>query len=200
MIMETQEYYYDDDRQVRPQPFSTPNNQYGSSITVLTNPENELYKMELSLRNMMLDKDGNPKQIGQPLMNEDGVCSVVGQVQTIVSQITIMSNFDKREEIKEIYDRIRNRHPEYALPESSKLIGLEETHELFNKAGFKKTRIFGIHQIDYIDSSKYFAVLDAPSSFWRVNMLSDVSSELIEMVNKEIREEMIKVKTDKNIH
>jgi len=100
-------------------------------------------------------------------------------------------------EIKEIYDRIRNRHPERALPESPKLIGLEETHELFDKAGFKKTRIFGIHQIDYIDISKYIAVIDAPSAFWRVNMPSDFSSELIEMVKKEIREEMIKAKTDK---
>ena len=100
-------------------------------------------------------------------------------------------------EIEEIYNRIRDRHPEHALPEFLKLIGLEETHELFDKAGFKKTRIFGIHQIDYIDVSKYFFGVDAPAAFWRVNMPSDVSSELIEMVRKEIREEMTKVKTDK---
>jgi len=100
-------------------------------------------------------------------------------------------------ETVEIYNRIRDRHPERTLPESPPLISLEETHELFDKAGFKKTRIFGIHQIDYIDVSKYFFGVDAPAAFWRVNMPSDVSSELIEMVRKEIREEMTKVKTDK---
>jgi ubiquinone/menaquinone biosynthesis C-methylase UbiE len=100
-------------------------------------------------------------------------------------------------EIEEIYNRIRNRHPERALPESLKLIGLEETHELFNKAGFKKTRIFGIHQIEYIDSSKYFPLVDAPAAFWKVNMPSDISLEQIEMVRKEIREEMTQAKTEK---
>jgi ubiquinone/menaquinone biosynthesis C-methylase UbiE len=99
-------------------------------------------------------------------------------------------------EIEEIYDRIRNRHPDYVLPESLRLIDLEETHELFDKAGFQKTRIFAIHQIDHIDVSKYYAGVDAPAAFWRVNMSSDVSSELIKKVRKEIREEMVRAKTD----
>ena len=100
-------------------------------------------------------------------------------------------------EIEEIYNMIRNRHPEQAMPGSLKLIGLEETQELFDKAGFKKTRIFGIHEIDYIDISKFYPPVDAPPAFWRMNMPSDFQSELIEMVRKEIREEMTKVKTDK---
>jgi len=41
-------------------------------------------------------------------------------------------------EIEEIYNRIRNRHTEYAMPESQKLLSLEETHDLFEKVGFKK--------------------------------------------------------------
>lgn len=48
---------------------------------------------------MMLDKDGNPKPVGEPLMNETGISSVMGQIQALVSQTTIMSNFDKREEV-----------------------------------------------------------------------------------------------------
>jgi hypothetical protein len=84
---------------VRPQPFANPQQQYGSSISTLTNPENDLFKMELSLRNMILDKEGNAKPVGEPLMNDAGISSVMGQVQAIVSQTTIMSNFDKREEI-----------------------------------------------------------------------------------------------------
>jgi ubiquinone/menaquinone biosynthesis C-methylase UbiE len=100
-------------------------------------------------------------------------------------------------EIEEIYDRIRSRHPEYGMPEFWKLIGLEETLELFDKAGFRKNRIFGMHQIDYIDISKYCAYIDAPTAFWRMNMSSDLSPELIETVRREIREEATKAKTDK---
>jgi ubiquinone/menaquinone biosynthesis C-methylase UbiE len=100
-------------------------------------------------------------------------------------------------EVGEIYNMIRSRHPERALPESPTLIGLEETYELFDKAGFKKTRIFGVHQIDYIDVTKYFFGVDAPATIWRINMPLDVSSEVIDRVKKEIRVEMTKAKTDK---
>jgi ubiquinone/menaquinone biosynthesis C-methylase UbiE len=44
-------------------------------------------------------------------------------------------------EVKEIYKMVRNRHTEYVMPKSLNLISLEETHELFDKAGFKIDRI-----------------------------------------------------------
>lgn len=100
-------------------------------------------------------------------------------------------------EIKEIYIKIRNRHTEHATPESLKLIDLEETHELFDKARFEKTRIFGIHEIDYVDPSKYVAFLESPQSLFRINLPSDLSSELAEMVIKKTKEEMMRAKTDK---
>ena len=53
--------------------FMSPMQQYGSSILELTNPQNELLKMELTFRAMILDKDGNERQIGKPLMNEEGI-------------------------------------------------------------------------------------------------------------------------------
>jgi hypothetical protein len=96
-------------------------------------------------------------------------------------------------EIEEIYNMIRNRHTEYDMPESQKLLYLEETHELFEKVGFKKTRIFAIHQIDYVDPSRYMPSVDAPPSFWRISL----PPELVEMARKEIKEEMIKTKTGK---
>lgn len=98
--MQDQEYEYEYLPEPRQQPFQSPNSQFGSSITILTNPENELYKMELSLRNMMLDKDGNPIRVGDPLLNEDGISSIIGQVQAIISQTTVLSNFDRRAEIE----------------------------------------------------------------------------------------------------
>ena len=100
-------------------------------------------------------------------------------------------------EVKEIYKMVRNRHIEYVIPESLKLIGLEETHELFDKAGFKKTRIFGIHEIDYVDPSKYVPMVESPQSFFRLNLPSDLSPELAEMIIKETKEEMKRAEADK---
>jgi ubiquinone/menaquinone biosynthesis C-methylase UbiE len=100
-------------------------------------------------------------------------------------------------EVKEIYKMVRNRHTEYAMPESLKLIDLEETHELFDKAGFKKTRIFGIHEIDYVDPSKYVPMVESPQSFFRLNLPSDLSPELVEMIIKETKEEMTRASADK---
>jgi ubiquinone/menaquinone biosynthesis C-methylase UbiE len=97
-------------------------------------------------------------------------------------------------EIKEIYVKVRNCHTKSVTTKnSSKLIDLEETHELFDKSGFKSTRIFGVHQIDYVDPSKYIATLESPQSLFRI----DLPSELGEMVVKETKEEMIRIRTDK---
>ena len=76
-------------------PYSSPMHNFGSSIITLTNPESSLYKMELTLRSMILDSEGTPTKVGDPLLNEIGINSVIGIVQSIVSQVAIMSNFSK---------------------------------------------------------------------------------------------------------
>jgi len=76
-------------------PYSSPMHTFGSSIILLTNPESSLYKMELTLRSMSLDAEGVPKRVGDPLLNDLGINSVIGVVQSVVSQVAIMSNFSK---------------------------------------------------------------------------------------------------------
>jgi hypothetical protein len=78
-------------------PYSVPMRELGSSIILLTNPQHELYKMELSFRSMREDKNGNVITQGDPLMNELGINSILGLIQTIVNQVTIMSNLEKTE-------------------------------------------------------------------------------------------------------
>lgn len=75
--------------------YLTYNNQMSNSIVTLTNPDSSIYKLELSLRGMMLDQDGNPKQIGSPLMNETGINNILSLTQSVVSQVTILSNLEK---------------------------------------------------------------------------------------------------------
>ena len=82
--------------QIRSSPYQSPMHQYGSAIILLTNPENELHRMELTFRGMKLDDEGTAKQIGIALMNDNGVSSVIGTIQSLVNQISIMSNLDKK--------------------------------------------------------------------------------------------------------
>jgi hypothetical protein len=82
---------------IKTSPYMSPMHQYGSSIILMTNPENELFKLELTFRSMMLDANGNPYQVGEPLMNDYGISSVIGTIQALVNQITVMSNLDKFE-------------------------------------------------------------------------------------------------------
>ena len=73
-----------------------PRDAYGSSIQTLTNPEDELYKLELTLRNMKLDGKGEPIATGPPLLNDEGVSSIMGLVQNVVSRNTVLSNMDDK--------------------------------------------------------------------------------------------------------
>ena len=75
-------------------PYESPMHNFPNSINTLTNPENEVYKLELTLRSMKLDVKGNPVFCGDPLLNEAGIVSIIGQVQALVNQVTIMSNFN----------------------------------------------------------------------------------------------------------
>lgn len=75
-------------------PYQSPMYNY-PGILMLTNPENDLYKMELTFRNMIKDDNGNARPVGDPLMNDKGIRSVVGQVQSLANQISVMSNFSK---------------------------------------------------------------------------------------------------------
>jgi len=85
-----------EEQQMQGNPYMSPRDMYGSSIVLLTNPENELNKMEMTFKNVRPDKDGNLVSAGTPLMNDYGINSVIGTVQTIVNQITILSNLDDK--------------------------------------------------------------------------------------------------------
>lgn len=98
-------------------------------------------------------------------------------------------------EMFEAYDTVRNRHPEYGMPERMGTITLEEAQELFDRAGFQRSRIYAIHRVDHRDPSDFKAKRDATTSMWRV----DLPSEIIEKAQKEIIEEMAKMITEKGL-
>ena len=75
----------------------TPRDEYGGSIITLTNPEKVIENAKLTYRSQIEDSDGVVHQNGEPLMNEEGINSVIGQIQTLVNQVTVMSNLNKME-------------------------------------------------------------------------------------------------------
>ena len=75
---------------------SSPMAAYGSSILALTNPQNELYKLELVLKGIYVDSQGNSIQ-GDPLVNQRGVNKIMGLVQSVVNQVTFLSALDRNE-------------------------------------------------------------------------------------------------------
>ena len=87
---------YNNDEDEREVPFQTPMSQFGTSVLQLTNPDKDLLKMEMTFRAQAQDSDGNIVQLGNPLMNDEGISSVIGQVQAIVNQVTVMSNIDEK--------------------------------------------------------------------------------------------------------
>lgn len=79
-----------------PAGYVSPMHNIGSNIVLMTNPDDELFKMELTFRNQ-IQKDDKLISLGQPLMNDEGIKAVIGCVQAIVSRVTIMSNFNKQD-------------------------------------------------------------------------------------------------------
>lgn len=92
-----QEEETEEEQLMRAGPYLSPMSAYGGSIITLTNPENELHKMELTLRSMSENKNGKIVSAGDPLMNDIGINSVIGMAQTILSRVTIMSDLNKNE-------------------------------------------------------------------------------------------------------
>lgn len=80
--------------EVRTSPYNAPMNSQGSAMILLTNPEDELRQLELTLRNEREDYQGKTQVIGEPLMNELGINAMLGSTRAIVNQVTILSNVD----------------------------------------------------------------------------------------------------------
>lgn len=77
-------------------PYTNPLSAFGNSIILLTNPQNYLYEIELKFRNVKV-QDEKVIALGDALMNEYGISSVLGMMETIISQNTIMGRLDDGE-------------------------------------------------------------------------------------------------------
>jgi hypothetical protein len=77
------------------------NNELNTLLSQLTDPEQEIYEIELSLKGKGLDNKGNIIKISEPLLNDEGVASMIRIVRSMVSRVMFMSNL-KEEQISKL--------------------------------------------------------------------------------------------------
>ena len=80
-------------------PYHNPMRTYGNSINLLTDPSSTIAKLELTFRNVAETQKGEVIELGKPLMNDYGISVVLGIVNSIVNQVSILSNIDHKEKV-----------------------------------------------------------------------------------------------------
>ena len=80
---------------------NTSSNELNSLLAQLTDPEQEIYEVELSLKGKGLDSKGNVIQVSQPLLNDEGVAAMIRIIRSMVSRVMFMSNL-KEEQVSKL--------------------------------------------------------------------------------------------------
>lgn len=71
-------------------------NIHAGAITQLTNPEESILLMEDALKGIKR-VGGKPIKVGDPLLNKDGINSVISQMRSLVNQVSILSFLEDSE-------------------------------------------------------------------------------------------------------
>lgn len=72
----------------------------GGNILIMTNPKDEIFRIELTMRNMFLDNKGNYQNVGgsyKPLLNEMGIRRILGLLDSLISRNSILSDVNRAE-------------------------------------------------------------------------------------------------------
>lgn len=80
---------------------------YGSSIVTLTDPKDSLYNLELFLLSLRENKQtGELVKMGEPLLNREGINTVMSSVESVVHHMNTLSNFTE-EDIIYLHDSLK---------------------------------------------------------------------------------------------
>jgi serine protease inhibitor ecotin len=64
------------------------------ALSDLSNPDKDIYALELSLKGKIINADGKEVSFGEPLCNEKGIASVIRIVKSMCQQVAILSNLE----------------------------------------------------------------------------------------------------------
>ena len=71
------------------------NSDINSLLSELTNPEEDIKEVELSLKGIEIDNRGKEIQKTKPLLNELGVANMIRFLRAMLSRVMFMSNLDE---------------------------------------------------------------------------------------------------------
>jgi hypothetical protein len=72
-------------------------NELNSLLAELTNPEQDIYEVELSLKGIEIGSKGEKIQVTTPLLNDKGVANMIRLMRSMVSRIMYMSNLEEED-------------------------------------------------------------------------------------------------------
>lgn len=67
---------------------------HSGAIFLMTNPEDELFQLELNLRGLDVDENGKLNQVSDPMCNNIGVRRIITSLRAINNRSVYMSNLD----------------------------------------------------------------------------------------------------------
>lgn len=72
----------------------------GSNILLMTDPGTELHRLEITMRNIFINANGQYQKVGgdewKPLINEQGMRRCLGLTESLVARNSIMSHIDEK--------------------------------------------------------------------------------------------------------
>lgn len=71
-----------------------PQDRYGSAITTLTDPQEDLIKFELFLRAQRYNMEGQLVKSGDALLNDKGINTIMASIESLVHHMNTLSNFN----------------------------------------------------------------------------------------------------------
>jgi len=68
-----------------------------SLLSELTDPEKEIYEVELSLKGLEINEDGKKERVTQPLLNDKGVANMIRLMRAMLNRVTYVSNLQEED-------------------------------------------------------------------------------------------------------
>lgn len=72
-----------------------------NAIITLTNPNEDLFRLECALRGLDIDQIGNIQKVGEPLMNKEGAHQVISMLRSRAHKIQVLGYINKDEKDRE---------------------------------------------------------------------------------------------------
>ena len=70
------------------------NNEINTLLSELTDPEKDIYEVELSLKGIEIGSKGEKIKVNEPLLNDLGVANMIRLLRSMTSRIMYMSNLE----------------------------------------------------------------------------------------------------------